>query len=248
MEDQKRNTDVILNVHENCKEVIVREGVAESPRQFQQKVTIAGVLNSPTKYFQKRKDRLIEKTCHLLVNREKQWIKLVVNEEDKHGAEIIGTLETSSYIKRMFINEDKQFNLTDMAQMLKKNIMFFADKSTESGESICLALVAALRNFSATINTSVADKSNDRGEMQKLFDRSVQNHNIPESFVLKIPVFKGATESEFKVEICFQVRDASISAWLESNELRMLQAQLIDIAINAEVSVFEESNIVVIEQ
>lgn len=226
----------------------VRQGKAEDPREFVKKLDIVGTLDSPKRFAEKRSGTFDPLKTHVIANREKGTILLVINETDKHATTVLGKIEQTEWLKKLNINTTKQYGLKELAQLLKTYVMFFADTAQESGESICMVIVSALRNFSAKINTEIVDKTGDRGELTKLFERKMESHNIPESFYLKMPIFKGFNEVEFKVDICFQCRDAAVYAWLESNELTKLIQNLANEAIDAQISSEILNQFVVIEE
>ena len=234
---ENKATDIMVNaMNLNGDTLTILQGRAEEPREFKTKIALSGNLDSPLRFIQNRMETIPPMHTHVVANREKGTITLVINESDKHSTTVLGKLVETEYIKKLNINENKQYSLKDLAQLLKTNVMHFADTTLETGESICMVIVSSLRNFQAKINTEIVDKTGDRGELTKMFDRKMENHNIPESFILKMPIFKGLKEVEFKVDICFQVRDAAVYAWLESNELRKLTVAMADAAIDEQLT------------
>jgi hypothetical protein len=67
------------------------------------------------------------------------------------------------------------------------------------------------------------DAADNRGNRFNSFDKKI-TANIPEDFILNIPIFKGQDYKKFRVEIILDSTDGSTKFWMESVELEELIA------------------------
>ena len=101
---------MIFNIAPGTNEVIIREGAA--PKALDPKAPVKmdvnGTINAPLEYLSKRIDTINQKQCHLIVNREKITIQLVVNESNEYTrGTIAGTLQYHPKFEEFGINTGK---------------------------------------------------------------------------------------------------------------------------------------------
>jgi hypothetical protein len=72
--------------------------------------------------------------------------------------------------------------------------------------------------FRAEVNANIGKASDSRGNVDTSYKKTVTT-NIPLSFVLNVPVFKGQGKRQFLVDIDIEATDASTRFYLVSVEL-----------------------------
>ena len=174
-------------------EVTIREGKALELKE-PEKVKIVGVISTPLTWIKSRKGIYKGKECNITVDRDKMEIVFTENEKDYYGAEIIGQLQFSKQFKEFSINSGKQFNNFKLAELIKMNRTCFVDIST------AMKLSKDLMDFKAKVDRDIELKKDDRANYALKKVQAVTS-NLPASFKLKIPIFKGMPVEEITVEI-----------------------------------------------
>lgn len=223
---------------EGLKEVIIREGSAANIYD-PEKVTISGTIDAPARWLEKR---TVDTTkCNVLVDREYLGIQLTINEDDHFKTEVRGSLKVDPIFEKFGINSGKWRTPFEMAEFIKMNRTYF--------ESIPVAmeLVSALKNIKTKIDKAVEASDNNRGDKRILIDQTVKT-NVPEKFVLCMPLFKGREKLRFEVEIYFNPSDVSCSLVSpEANdETERVKNSIIDDVLNRIEKVYP--GIVIIEK
>lgn len=237
MENQK--IEVVLN--ENQKELIIREGQAEKIQE-PKIVSLTGTIESPKEWLLKRKEsgQFDAKDCHVTFSYEKLFIKLVVNESDHYATTITGQAVLNPDLVKFGVNAGKLWTKNELKQFLKMNRAFFKDVDSN------LQIVTNLEKFSASVQTQIDDHKDDRGNKKQNIEVKVDS-NLNLNFVLQMPIYIGQSDSVFQVEICFDVRENTITIWLESPELQETIIKQRALLIDKNIEPFK-SEFVVIEQ
>lgn len=173
--------------------LILRTGEAleeQEPRT----VYIAGVIETPFRWLDKRHLIIDEEKCHIVVDRDDMQIELTINEHDHYNDIIIGRLMISPEFKKFGINEGKYMTGLELSDLIRMNRSFFESKNK------AMELVTIMRNFKATITKEVEANDDKKGN-RLAFVRQVVEGNQPPSFELNIPIFKGQPKQKFAVEI-----------------------------------------------
>lgn len=221
-----------ISIVSNEKEIIIREGKA-LPLQEPTPVTVAGVLHAPGAFLSVRKELLNKDNCHLLVDINTGAIVFIMNEKDHYKDFIKGALHPCETIKKFGINEEKFYSDKELAKFIRKNIYYFASPETHA------ALVKSLMKFEATVTTVIENSNDNRGNVKQLLDKKVSS-DIPESFVIKCPIFEGYEPLEFRVLIGAEASSSGVRFFLESPELYKLQEEYKRELIEKEVALFRE--------
>lgn len=182
-------------------EIVIREGKAVEQRE-PTRVQINGTIDAAARWLETRFDCLKEKTCHVLVDREKLTISLRCNENNAYGTVICGRLELSPEYKRFGINEGNYITNFEMAELIKMNRSFFETKT------VAMKLVTDLQNFKAKVDKEIEQFDNKRGDRRILVNQAVE-HNLPEAFNLILPIFKGTEKQTVAVEVYVNPSDFS---------------------------------------
>lgn len=236
---------MIFNIAPGMNEVIIREGAAPKvlDPKAPVKMNVNGTINAPFEYLSKRIDCVKQKECHIIVNREKITIELVVNESDEYTrGTIAGTLQYHPKFEEFGINTGKVWSPFDFAMFCKMNRAFFADKNVN------MSLVSACKNFTAKVNNQIERAAQENGNRTDNFAQVV-NSNLPESFTLSIPIFKGGKKEDLVVETFAKIDGRNVAFVLLSpgaeETLEDLRDKAIDEQLNAiraiapDIAIFE---------
>lgn len=189
----------------------------ETPLKF------TGVLNSPSQWLKKRLEGLNQLSSYVSVDRENLKIELVTEERSHFKNSIIGKLEVHPIFTTFGINSGRYISPLEMADLIKMNRYYFQNK-TEA-----MVLVSTMKNFKAKVDGAIESSTNNNGSRTELRSQIV-NSNLPESFVMVIPIFKGQPAFELEVEIVVNPEDLKCS--LVSPQANELKEKARDEAIN----------------
>ena len=189
-------------------EVVLREGkapVALDPKE-PTPVGIEGTIDSPLRWLEKRVGLIDQKWANITVNRDDMEISLVDKETDYYRNRITGVLQPSKEMVEFGINAEKKWEPIKLSKFFKMHRAFFKDKSEN------MTLVSALKNFKAKVNQDIERSKEENGSRTDNYSQVVDS-NLPGSFKLNIPLFKGFACEEIEVEIYADVdgRDVSLS-------------------------------------
>lgn len=192
-------------------EVILREG--QAPEALNPKepipVNITGTIDSPLRWLEKRVELIDQKQANIIVDRDCMKISLVDKENDYYNNGIAGMLKPSKEMIEFGINTEKKWEPVKLAQFLKMHRAFFSDKSQN------MNLVSILKNFEAKINQDIKQSREENGSKIDNYSQVVDS-NLPQSFRLNIPLFKGFACEEIEVEIYADVDGRNVSLSLVS--------------------------------
>lgn len=189
-------------------EVVLREGkatVALDPKE-PERVIIGGTIDSPFRWLEKRIELIDQKSANIIVNRDKMRLLLDIDETNYYHTEISGVLQASKEMLEFGINTDIHWEPIKLSQFFKMHRAFFKDKSEN------MQLVSILKNFKAKVNQDIERSKEENGSRTDNYSQVVDS-NLPKSFKLNIPLFKGFSCEEIEVEIYADVdgRDVSLS-------------------------------------
>jgi len=234
-----------FTLHEGVTEIVVREGAAIKVLDPKApiKVDLRGVIQAPFIFLSKRyqftePDGIVPQLnltrCHILVNREKVSITLVVNENDDYiRGQVVGKLETEPKFEEFGINTGKVWTPTQLGLFFKMNRYFFTSKEDN------MKLVNDLLNFTATVNNSIQRSVKESGDKTDNFEQVV-NSNLPKSFNLKIPIMKGFQAEIIEVETFAQINGKEVAFTLISPGAQATYEEVRDTIIDTEIKKFEE--------
>lgn len=219
-------------------ELIIREG--EAPMQLAPKApvktNITGVISTIAEYLEKRIDKgqFDQKDCHILVNRDKVEIALITNESDEYKrGQVIGKLAYNPKFIEFGINSGKVWTPTELGMFIKMNRAFFPDRKVN------MALVTSLMNFTADVNNKIERSMRENGNLVDNFAQVV-NSNLPESFIIRMPLFKGMQPETIEVETFAQVNGRDVAFILISPGAQVTLEDLRDKVIDEQLSKIRE--------
>ncbi len=193
-------------------------------------IDIHGTLGCVSEFLEKRIDTIDTEHAMIIVDREKVMITLVMNETDPFmRGTVEGHLEFDPRFEAFGINNsDMLWQPLPLAMFMKMQRSFF--KSREEN----MSYVSTLMNYKATIEQKVERYNNEKGDKTDNFQQVV-NYNLPKSFHLSIPIFKGYPKEDIEVETFASVDGRSITFVLLSPGANDAVEALRDMAIDAEL-------------
>lgn len=217
-------------------EIIFRQGDA-LPQSEPQKIEINGDIKTVSSFLKKRaglgKERnpglqgILTERVLVIVDKADLLIKLQLDPENEYGTEVTAKLSYTPEIELFHINKNKLFNREELIKLIKFSKIWFADFEAHD------KLLKAYQAFTATVTANTGKTTDGRGNVENNYKKTVET-NIPDSFVLNIPIFKGMEKRRFRVEIGIDSTDASTKFWMESVELYEI------IQIESEIIIAEE--------
>lgn len=208
MSENKLNVIIPKDYNGKPIEVVLREGeapVALDPKE-QERVVINGTIDAPLRWLEKRVELINQKATNIIVNRDKMGMALTIDETSYYQTEINGILQASKEMQEFGINVEKKWDPIKLSKFIKMHRAFFTDKSQN------MMLVSTLKNFKAKVNQDIERSKEENGSKVDNYSQVVDS-NLPKSFKLNIPLFKGFACEEIEVEIYADVdgRDVSLS-------------------------------------
>lgn len=208
MSENKLNVVVPKDYNGTPIEVVLREGEAPvvlDPKE-PERVVISGTIDTPFRWLEKRIELINQKASNIIVNRDVMGIALTVDETNYYQSDIRGELKTSKEMMEFGINTEKKWEPIKLSKFLKMHRAFFTDKSQN------MMLVSTLKNFKAKVNQDIERSKEENGSKVDNYSQVVDS-NLPKSFKLNIPLFKGFACEEIEIEIYADVdgRDVSLS-------------------------------------
>lgn len=216
-------------------EMVIREvkETNELPIKPPVRVNLSGTIDAPREYLQKRRDQpeqVNEKRCHILIDRDKISIELITNEDDAYNSgRIFGKLEFNSKFIEFGINTGKAWTPTELGLFFKMNRAFFTSKEDN------MKLVTDLMNFTATVNNSIERQAKESGDRTDKFVQTV-NSNLPKSFNLVIPIFKGSKPEIIEIETFAQIDGRDVSFTLLSPGAQAVMEEIRDSVIDEQIT------------
>lgn len=230
-------------------EIIVREvkEVNELPVLKPLKLGISGTIGAPLEFLTRRMDQpdqINQKRCHILVDREDISIKLVYNENDEYNTgSIKGVLESHPKFVEFGINTGKVWTPAELGLFFKMNRSFFATREEN------MKLVSELMNFTATVNNNIQRSVKESGDRTDNFEQVV-NSNLPKSFTLNVPIFKGKNPEIIEVETFAKINGREVAFTLLSPAAQATQEDIRDKVVDEQLKEIRElcPDIAIIEQ
>lgn len=197
------------------REITIRKGDALPVRE-PEKVCISGTIDAPARWLERRVDTLDQKACYIVVDSEAMTITLRCDEKDYYGTQICGKLTISPEFELFGINKGEYKTHFELAELIKMNRTYFENRS------VAMKLVTELQNFKAKVDKEIEQSDNNRGDRRILLHQAVQ-HNLPEAFKLRVPIFKGEAYEDIQVEV--YVNPADLTCTLVSPEANDIIAE-----------------------
>lgn len=184
-------------------EVIAKEGVSTLtilegealPQREQLRIAIEGIIDSPTRFLEKRVETIEQKKCHLIINRDQMTIDLVLDETNYFQGNVSGTLEKHPDFGKWKINEGTEWNTKALSEFIKMNRSCFPSKET------AMQLSSELQNLRVKTDKELERSDDNKGSYKVAIAQKVIESSIPDVFTIKVPIFKGQPAKEIQIEI-----------------------------------------------
>lgn len=225
---------------EDGKDMVIRFGDA-LPLKEPKYVSINGTIDAPARWVEKRKDDIVSADAHILVDRDHMTITLNTDENNFYSDQIVGTLTLSTEMQEFGINTGEYMSCFDMADRIKQLRTYFETQQD------AMKLVSELRNFKAKVDKEL-ELSDDKRGNQKILRAQTVESNLPKSFNVNMPIFKGTEKRTFEVEV--EINPNDLSCTLVSPDAHDIVVQERDNQMDAVLGRIAEAapNIVIIEQ
>ena len=209
------------------------------------KININGTIHAPLAFLEKRVKDIDLHKAHVIVNRDELSITLIIAEDDGYNrGTVVGKLEYSKIYKELGINARKVWRPEALAQFLKINRAFFADKCEN------MSVVSALKKYEGKVEQNIKRGADEKGNRSASFVQDVAESNLPESFKLRLPVFSGGDYVDIEVETYASIDGTDIQIVLQSAGANDVAEDVKANAISDIIAKIEEiaPEIVIIEQ
>ena len=94
-----------------------------------------------------------------------------------------------------------------------------------------MKLVSALKNFKANAQSQIEKQHDPSGSRAEVYRQTVES-NLPKSFTVKIPIFKGPEKTTFDVEFDHYLTDGEVFLQLVSPGAKEISDEWRDTAID----------------
>lgn len=217
--------------------VVFREGVAAKvlDEKAPESINVSGVLSTPLDWLEKRVDTIEQHEAHILVSRDNLSITLVVDERNYYKkATIKGTAQLSEVFTALGINDGaKGWTPAKLGQFLRLNRALFEDKEA------CMKLVSQLKNFTAKAKSEIEKQHDPSGSRAEVYRQTVES-NLPKSFAIRVPLFKGKAKTTIDVEFDHYLTDGEVFLQLVSPGARELMDEWRDQSIDEVLTAIRE--------
>lgn len=205
-EDNGININIEKYTGEKPIEIIMRPGASAPARELPLKEPVSadinGTITSPLEWLAKRVSTIDQKKAVIRVDRDNMTITLTVNERDFYQmVKVKGSIQFTDVYKRFGINDpEKSWTPAQLGQFMRLNRAAFEDKDG------CIKLVSLLKNFTANTKAEIAKQKDPSGSVASVY-RMAMESNLPASFTVNIPIFKGTPKTSITVEFDHYLRD-----------------------------------------
>lgn len=224
MEKEEKTLCINIEHYNGEKPIEVIQRVGEAPKAVEQlptkepvSISTDGVISTPYDWLDKRTETFDHKKANVKVNRENMTITLTINEDDAYRKNTFtGKVEFTDIFKQSKVNNSRDgWEPAKLGQFLRLNRGLFADKEE------CMKLVSLLKNFTAKCKAEIQKQRDPSGSVADVYRQEVES-NLPKSFTLRMPIFKGTAKQNIEVEFDHYIMDGSVMLQLVSpgaNEL-----------------------------
>lgn len=219
-------------------------------------ISITGNIDSVVKWLEKRclatnypvfeslnENMVSQLISHVLINREEMSVMLVFNETDPlNKSTVTGKLLMHPDFTKWAINAGTEFDSKTLSEFIKMNRSCFESKSD------AMKLSAELSQLRVKVDKEVEKSNDNRGNVKQMLAQQVIEMNIPKTFKMKVPIFKGIEPVVFEVEIYVNPNNFNVS--LVSPEANDFIQQIRDNVINEQKETITRlcPELVIIEQ
>lgn len=233
------NNQIKIDLIPTGGELTIRTGNA-APIVETEKFEFSGLIDAPAIFYVNRCEAKedyfnLEKSV-VMVDLSKRTIQLITDVEDPKTDDITGTIFGESLLPPFKINTGNSWSPLDLAKFLKRNKVHF--ESLEVNANV----VAKLSKLKVQTNGEISIENDNRGNKEQTYSTRTTSE-IPESFVLCMPIFSNGQKQSFKVDIQFDVQGSTVLVFLESDDLYQMTIDGIKAEMEKQLDVFKDSGI-----
>lgn len=219
-------TNQQINITPKDGELIIRHGDAARLHE-RSTLSLNGHIGAVLDFANKRKDRIDPLDTHVIIDEQKRTITIVTKEQDADGITITGSMVEHPYISELGINKNKNYSIQSLIKALKLNGRYFNSRMDHA------TLLDSLSKFQAKTEIEFKDTNDYKGSVAQSKIVKV-THDIPLSFSMSIPIFKGESPTTFGVTIEVFPDNSTLSCQLISVDLAdAMEKTVIDAFANA---------------
>lgn len=189
-----------INVEQGTSELVIRELSSENPQVLPVleplKLDICCSITALYAFLEKRwgMEQIDKEHTHIIVDRDNLNVTLVCNENDERKKQVLtAKIQLARQFKGFHINDGYVWRPIDLGNFFRLSRSYF-----ESRESN-MSLVTLLKSFSAKVDTTIKREYADNGAITDNYEKAVDS-NLPKSFKIRIPIFKGAPAESIEIE------------------------------------------------
>lgn len=210
-------------------------------------VKINGNIDSVYNWLEKRSGTfagsVVITESHILIDRAKMTIELVLNETDGlMKGSVSGKLISHPDFVKWKINTGESWDHKTLSDFVKMNRSCFSDKA------IAMKLSSELANIKIKAENEIEKANDNKGNTRFLIVQKVIESNVPANFKLDIPVFKGHEKVCIEVEVW--VSNSNFGVTLVSPEANDIISDVRDNIINEQKELIKDltPGLAIIEQ
>jgi hypothetical protein len=171
-------------------------------------IAILGNIDSPRKWIEKRhieyddliltdmSGQVIDYKSHILIDRNNMGITLCFNETDPfYRGKVKGKLNLHPDFSKWKINTGESWDHKELSEFIKMNRSCFDNKSD------AMKLSSELSNIKIKADNKYEKADDNRGSVKTMIAQNIIESNIPKTFKLNVPIFKGTAKTTFEVEV-----------------------------------------------
>lgn len=227
---EQMTNKIEIKQSDNAQILEIREGKAIELRE-PEILSISGQIDSVLRFLNQRNLEFNHKKANIQVNKETLNICLMVNEDNYYNTTINANLIISKIFDDFKINTGYKRSTFELADFIKMN-RFYLESTSKAGE-----LVSILKNFKAKVNKEVEDSNDNKGNRDIVRRQKVES-NIPDSFKVEIPIFKGMPKTKIELEI--YIDPDTFDCSLISPDANDRINETIDTIIDEQISIISE--------
>lgn len=216
-----------VTVENGVKDLVILQGVAEPVYHEKsidvEKASIAAVHEFLAKKGIENEDIVNSK---IEFSYSKLFLNLYYSIRRRNPDTIKGSLKLHPDLEKFDINGSKTYSTIQLSDFVKMNRHYFENKE------IAMKLVSELRNFEGKVNKDIELKADTRANTKVLIHQVVES-NIPDGFILVVPVFVGQEKVRLPVEINIT---SDFSCSLISPDLKQLIDEETKVIIDGELN------------
>jgi len=211
-------------------ELIVRHGEALEQHD-PVKTVIEGQIDAVYRWIKLRLSQFIKLKQHIVVDIDRMTIRFLEDENNPFGTVVWGKLELSKIFQKFQINTGHEWTTFELADFVRMNRSYFATPNAAA------ELVTTLRNFKAKIEKEKELSDDKRGNTSMVL-RQIVESNLPKSFSINIPIFKGREVISLECEV--DINPANLNCQLVSPQAEEIKQTSVENIINEQVDKIKE--------